>query len=45
MNVVELSAISKVYGKKRAVDHLDMTVKKAISTDLSAETAPENPPH
>lgn len=28
MNVVELSAISKVYGKKRAVDHLDMTVKK-----------------
>lgn len=28
MNVVELSSISKVYGRKRAVDHLDMTVQK-----------------
>ncbi|MCU6747870.1 ATP-binding cassette domain-containing protein [Faecalicatena acetigenes] len=28
MCVVELSSVSKVYGRKRAVDHLDMTVHK-----------------
>ena len=28
MNVIETSALSKVYGAKRAVDHLDMTVRQ-----------------
>ena len=45
MNVVELSAISKVYGKKRAVDHLDMTVKKGDIYGFIGRNGAGNPPH
>ena len=43
--MIEVTDLSKLYGDKTAVDHLDFTVRpRELSPGSWARTAPGNPP-
>ena len=42
--VIETRALSKCYGRKLALDNLDLRIPRGASTPSSAPTAPASPP-
>ena len=44
MNAIQLSNLTKYYGKSRGILNLNLDVKEGDSLALSVQTAPVNPP-